>query len=81
MQNNHNNNVKWIPKDNFFNNHVISNFKTLEKLILRKFQCISLIDSSFDDILFFYFYFDITLMYFLSPHFSFSLCDRLNVVI
>jgi hypothetical protein len=29
----------------------------------------------------FIFYFDTTLMYFLSPHFSFSLCDKCNVVI
>jgi hypothetical protein len=30
---------------------------------------------------FFIFYFDTTLMYFLNPHFSFSLCDKRNVVI
>jgi hypothetical protein len=38
-------------------------------------------NSSFDDALFFKFYFDITLTYFLSPHFSFFVCDRGNVVI
>jgi hypothetical protein len=31
--------------------------------------------------IFFNFYFDTTLMYFLNPHFSFSLCDNRSVVI
>jgi hypothetical protein len=38
-------------------------------------------NSSFDDALFFIFYFDTILMYFLSPHFSFSICDKHSVVI
>ncbi len=47
--------------------------------ILWKFQCISQINSSFDDALFFNF--DTTLKLFFSPHFSFFLCDKQNVVI
>jgi hypothetical protein len=36
---------------------------------------------SFDDVLFLNFYFDITLTYFLSSHFSFSLCGKHSVAI
>jgi hypothetical protein len=49
--------------------------------MLGKFQCTSLINFSFDDVLFYLFYFDTTLTYFLNPHFSFFLCDKYNVVI
>jgi hypothetical protein len=48
-----------------YNNHVIQNF--LKLYIYGKFQCISLIKFSFDDVLIFSFNFDI----FLSTHFSF----------
>jgi hypothetical protein len=71
-------NVKWTLKDKIYNNH---HLKFLKIYILGKFQCTSLINSSFDDVLFFNFYFDTTLTYFLSPHFSFSLCDKCSVVI
>jgi len=74
-------NVKWTPKDKIYNIHIILKILNLEIYILRKFQCASLINFSFDDVLFFIFYFDITLMYFLNPHFSFSPCDKHNVVI
>jgi hypothetical protein len=57
------------------------NLKKLEKYILGKFQCILVINFSFDDVLFFSFYFDITLMYFLNLRFLFSLCDKHNVII
>jgi len=59
--------VKWTLKDKTYNNHIYI------YIYMKKFN------SSFDDV-FFNFYFHITLMYFLSPHFSFSLCDKLNVV-
>ncbi len=49
--------------------------------MLGKFQCTSLINYSFDDVLFYFLNFDTTSMYFLNPHFSFFLCDRCNVVI
>jgi hypothetical protein len=74
-------NVKWTPKDKIYNSHIILKFWKLNIYVLGKFQCISLINSSFDDALFFHFYFDTILMYFLSPHFSFSMCDIHSVVI
>jgi hypothetical protein len=59
-------NVKWTLKDK--NLQQSCHFKLLKiKNILQKFQCSSLIFFSFDDVLFFIFYFDIIL----SPHFSF----------
>ncbi len=42
--------------------------------ILEKFQCTSLIKFSFDEPKFLIFNFDITLTYFLNPHFSIFLC-------
>jgi hypothetical protein len=68
--------LKWTLKDKIYNNHVISNL-----YIYGKFQCTSLINFSFDDALFFIFYFDIILTLFLSPHFSFSLWDKCSVII
>jgi hypothetical protein len=49
--------------------------------MLRKLQCTSLINFSFDEVLFLNFYFDITLTYFLNPHFSFFVCDKCSIVI
>ncbi len=55
-------NVKWIFKDkNKYNNHIILNFKKL--YIYGKFQCTSLINSTFDDF-FLEFYFDTILTFF-----------------
>jgi hypothetical protein len=53
----------------------------MKKYILEKFQCILQLDYSFYDGLFFNFNFDITMTYFLSPHFSFSMCDKHSVII
>jgi hypothetical protein len=66
-------NVKWILKD--------TNLQQSRHFKLLKFENTSLINSSFDDVLIFNFYFDITLTYFLSSHFSFFLCDKCSVVI
>jgi hypothetical protein len=64
MQNVKTFNVKWTLKDkNLQQSHHLKYFK-LKINILAKFQCISLINSSFDDALCFYFYFDITLTFF-----------------
>jgi hypothetical protein len=52
-----------------------------KKIILEKFQCILQLNYLFYGGLFFIFYFDITMTYFLSPHFSFSMCDKDNVII
>ncbi len=64
--------MKWIIKDKKFQQSCHLNLK---KIIytLGKFQCTSLINSSFDDVLFFIFYF-------LSPHFYYF-GDKCNVVI
>jgi len=40
------------------------------------FQCTSLVNLSFGDVLFFEFYFDTTLTFFWSPHISFFLCEK-----
>jgi hypothetical protein len=44
-------NVKWTLKDTIYNNHVILKNLKLKKYILGKFQCSSLINFSFDDLL------------------------------
>jgi len=48
--------------------------------ILGKFLCTSLINSSFDNVLSFKIFLTL-LWYFLSPHFSFVLCNKYSVVI
>jgi hypothetical protein len=62
-------NVNGLPRIKFITITSFKFLKKLEKYIFGKFQCISLINFSFDDVLFFNFYFNTTLMYFLSPHF------------
>jgi len=52
-----------------------------KNIYIRKFQCTSLINSSFDEFFFLKKKIDITLTFFLSPHFSFFLCDKRSVVI
>jgi hypothetical protein len=47
--------------------------------VLGEFQCILFLNSLFDVGLFFKYYIDITLAYFLSSHFSLYLCDKHNV--
>jgi hypothetical protein len=53
----------------------------MKKYILEKFQCILQLNYSFYGGVFFNFNFDITMTFFLSPHFSFSMCDKHNVII
>jgi hypothetical protein len=50
-----------------------------KKIVLGNFQCILFVYSLFDVGLFFKYYIDITLAYFLSSHFSFYLRDKHNV--
>jgi hypothetical protein len=73
-------NVKWTFKDKNLQQSCHLKFKNLKLYILRKFQCTSLINSSNDDALFYFIYFNTTLTYFLSQHFSFFQCDRCSVV-
>jgi hypothetical protein len=61
------NHVKWTLKDKQSCRLIFLKIV----YIYGKFQCTSLIKFSFNDDLIFNFYFDITLTYFLSPHFSF----------
>jgi hypothetical protein len=44
--------------------------------VLGKFQCILFLNSLFDVGLFFKYYIDITLAYFMSSQFSFYLCEK-----
>jgi hypothetical protein len=53
----------------------------MKKIVLEKIQCTLQLNYSFCGSTFFYFDFDITMKYFLSPHFSFSMCDKHNVII
>jgi hypothetical protein len=53
----------------------------MKKIILEKIQCILQLNYSFYGGLFFIFYFDITMTYFLSPQFSFFVCDKHSVII
>jgi hypothetical protein len=53
----------------------------MKKYILENFQCILQLNYSFYGGLFFNFNFDITMTYFLSPHFSFLVCDKHSVII
>jgi hypothetical protein len=57
-------------------NHDKLNFKTWKQIILEKFQHLLQLNYSFYGGLFFNFNFDITMTYFLSPHFSFSVYDK-----
>ncbi len=71
MQKFNNFNEEWILKDkNLQQSHHLKLIK-INIYTLGKFQCTSLIKFSFDDALFFNFYFDTTLTFFLNPHFSF----------
>ncbi len=74
-------NVKWTFKDKNFQQAHHLKILNIKKYILGKFQCILLINSLFDDVLFIYLFFDTTLTYFLSPHNPFFLCDKCGVVI
>jgi hypothetical protein len=53
MQKIKNLNVEWTHKDKIYNNHIILRKIKIEKYILEKFQCTSLINSSFDATSFF----------------------------
>ncbi len=53
----------------------------MKKIILEKFQYILQLNYSFYGGLLFSFNFDITMAYFLSPHFLFSMCDKYSVII
>jgi hypothetical protein len=53
----------------------------MKNIHIEKIQCILQLNYSFYGSLFFNFFFDITMTYFLSPHFSFSMCDKHNVII
>ncbi len=57
------------------------NFKYEKIYILEKFQCSLQLNYSFYGGLFFNFNFEITMTYFLSPHFSFFVSDKHNVII
>jgi hypothetical protein len=52
-----------------------------KKIILEKFQCIVQLNYSFYGGLFLNFNSDITMTYFLSPQFSFYVCDKHSVII
>ncbi len=74
-------NVKWFFKDKNLQQSCHLKLEIFKKYTLGKFQCTSLINSSFIVALFFNFNFDTTLIYFLIPQFLFFLCDRHNVII
>jgi hypothetical protein len=75
-------NVKRILKDQNLQQSCHLKLLAIKNIYIRKLSMhFSLIIFSFDDVLFFNFYFDITLTYFLNPHFSFFLCDKHSVVI
>jgi hypothetical protein len=50
-------------------------------LYSKKFHCILFLKILFDGFLFFNFYFDITMKYFLNSHFSFYLGDKSSLII
>jgi hypothetical protein len=64
-------NVKWYFKDKNLQQSRHLKLWKIKNIYIRKFQWNSLINYSFDVALFFYFYFDTTLIYFLIPHFYF----------
>jgi hypothetical protein len=62
-------------------NHGILFLFKIRFLVLGKSLNILLLNSSFDDGLFFNFHLNITMTYFSSPHFSFYLHDKHSVII
>jgi hypothetical protein len=74
-------NVKWTFKyKNLQQSHHFKHLK-IKNIYIRKVSMHFKKNSSFDDALFYFIYFDTTLTYFLNPHFSFFMCDKRNVVI
>jgi hypothetical protein len=73
-------NMKWTFKDkNLQQLHPLKLLKT-KNIHIRKVSMHFTNKFSFHNVLF-YFYFDIPLTLFLSPHFSFFWCDKHSVVI
>jgi hypothetical protein len=56
--------VEWTLKDTYLQQSHHLKLLKIKKYILGKFQCISLLNSSFDDVYFILFYFDTILTFF-----------------
>jgi hypothetical protein len=61
-------------------NHCIKKIKSKFRL-LAKFYCILFLKFSFDGVLFFNLYFDVTMTHFLNSHISLYMCDKCSVII